>query len=89
MTPSERDAMLQDIHTKLEVFCNDVAGHKRTLYGNGQPGLVSRVNVIETKQNECPARTAYKRDNKMFVVAVCSMLVTAGSFFWMVITRGS
>ena len=80
MTNDERDAMLIDIHAKLEVVCGKVEGQDRTLYGNGQPGIVGRIDIVETKQAECPARAAFKRDNKMFVVAVGSMMVAAGSF---------
>ena len=85
MTNAERDKMIRETHTAVTLVVSKVGDLAQTVYGNGQPGLKDRVKSLEVKQDECPARIAHQRDNKMFVVAVCSMLVAAGSLAWMIV----
>jgi hypothetical protein len=59
MTNDERDKHILEIRADLKLLLSRASDHGHTLYGNGQPGLLSRVQSIEQRQQECPARQAY------------------------------
>jgi hypothetical protein len=50
MTNDERDRLLLEIHSTVHTTKEDVRRHDRTLYGNGQPGLCTRLKELEMKQ---------------------------------------
>jgi len=55
---SDIKEMVTDIHGKYLVIDDHVKEHRRTLYGNGRPGLVERHNAVEIGQRKCPALQA-------------------------------
>lgn len=46
-----------------------VDNHGDTLYGNGKPGLVKDVTLLQERQNECPARKATTVEGKRLTIA--------------------
>lgn len=53
MTNDERDTKINEIHTAVQVLVSQIQRHERSLYGNGSPGLCTRVQKIEDKhENE-------------------------------------
>ncbi len=59
MTNEERDKLLIQMSADMQEIKGLVSRHDHSLYGNGQPGLVSRVQTIEQRQVDCPARAAH------------------------------
>ena len=53
MTNDERDQHLIESVAILKDL-------KKAVFGNGKPGLLDRVIVIEERQASCPAREAFK-----------------------------
>ncbi len=53
------EEMISEIRADVKLLLAQSNDHKHSLYGNGQPGLVSRVQAIEQRQADCPARMAY------------------------------
>lgn len=47
MTNDERDEILLEIRGMLKGLEKDINRHEKTLYGNGQPGICSRVQTLE------------------------------------------
>ena len=83
MTNEERDAKITETHTAVMVMAVKVNNHDNTLYGNGQPGLVKDVVLIQNSQDQCPARQAATVAGKrlgiayiMMVIAVIGIIVT-------------
>jgi hypothetical protein len=48
MTNDDRDNHLIEILSSVGRIEENVGRHDRTLYGNGQPGLCTRLQIIET-----------------------------------------
>jgi hypothetical protein len=65
MTNEERDLMLTSIDNKLSTLITNnavteekVARHDKSLYGNGNPGLCTRLQRIEDKVENNSSRVA-------------------------------
>lgn len=72
MTNDERDAILLEIHGFMKSLEKDVGRHEKTLYGNGQPGICSRVQTLEDyHENE---RGFTKKIGGIFAWAVTTAL---------------
>ena len=80
----------KDVHDKgHEALDEKVRDHQRTLYGNGEPGLKSSMQGLETQVAD--VIKLLKPDQlwkKILVPAVASLLATAGAavifwFFWL------
>jgi hypothetical protein len=73
MTDSERDILIAQTHALTTRLAH-------VIEGNGQPGLLQRVNIIETRQIDCPAKDAFKGQSKRMAFAntiqVAMVLVT-------------
>ena len=52
MTNEERDRYIRDSHDILTALKPMVIEHRKTLYGNGSPGVVHRVTLIESSHAE-------------------------------------
>jgi len=83
MNNEERDNMLIEIHGTLQVMASNVESHGDTLYGNGQPGLVTTVTLLKERQESCPARKANSIEAKrlslghiMTIIAILSLLAS-------------
>lgn len=62
MTDNERDNYIIKIAQDVEVIKHDLANDFRELHGNGKPGLIEKVQVLETqmqllKQSQSTWRT--------------------------------
>ncbi len=69
MNNEERDNKIIEIHTAVMVMAEKVDNHGETLYGDGQPGLVKDVTLLQERQNECPARKATTVEGKRLTIA--------------------
>ena len=49
MTENERDKLIMQIASDVEVIKNNLAHDFKTLYGNGKPGLVEDVQELKTQ----------------------------------------
>ena len=49
MTENERDNVIMKIASNIEVIKHDLANDFRELHGNGKPGLIEKVHVLETQ----------------------------------------
>ena len=74
MTP-EIEKLIRETHDAVITMQGHVREHRRVLFGNGRPGLAYQVQVLETRQNDCPARNAAQRDHRMFWVAIAGVIV--------------
>ena len=76
MTNSEKIDKIYDIVCEIEPM---VKAHNKTLYGNGQPGIVSDIIAIKTEHIECAARRLRedpRRANTLSLAAIAVMLIT-------------
>ena len=63
MTDTKRDELFMEMHSQLTSLCDGVKHLHHAINGNGKPGLLDRMTVIEERQSSCPAREAYKTGN--------------------------
>ena len=68
---------LDDIHRDLGILLGTVGNHDTVLFGvDRKDGLAADVALTRERQDTCPARKRAARDNRMFVVACVSLLLT-------------
>jgi len=91
MDNAERDRMIRETHQtligvaqKLSIACDAVARHDRSLYGNGRPGLATRVDQIQATQEQCPARDAKRPAN---MIALGALIVSILAMAWTILSR--
>jgi len=65
MEMTEKQAQtLEDTHDAVIVLSSDVARLVKAIEGNGQPGVMQRLNSVENLQLTCPAREEFTSGNK-------------------------
>ena len=84
MNNETRDDLLLSMNAKLDTVCSESRDYRKTLYGNGQPGIAARLQQVETQQKGCPARLRALKDNKMLIVAIFAVSVSFASFAYIV-----
>lgn len=47
MTASERDKMLMEMHAEIKVISTTLEKQDKALYGNGQPGVIEKVQKLQ------------------------------------------
>ena len=57
-------AMLHELHADVAVIKATVGKLDHTVNGNGKPGLIDRMTIIEERQSSCPARRACSDGSK-------------------------
>ena len=77
---------ISDIYNILNQVRLDVASIRVTVdnldhsvNGNGRPGMVDRMTIIEERQASCPARLAAKTDAKANRLSFWAVLVAGAS----------
>ena len=70
--------LLQETHDGVTEMTVMVKAHDRTLYGNGQPGLVDTVSRVDVMQQQCPARRARMGNAAITGIAAGAGGVVAG-----------
>jgi len=79
---------VNEMHGDMKVLTEYAKRHDRTLYGNGQPGLVSRFEAVEEQQRSCPALQEKLLSNRIAnksnwiqilvaIIAIAAVLVAA------------
>jgi predicted N-acetyltransferase YhbS len=66
-----------DMSRDLAVVKDNSEALDHAVNGNGQPGLLSRVTVIEQRQMMCPARLAVSTAAKQNKISMCSAGIAA------------
>ncbi len=73
MTTEDRDRLIR--------IDENVRDLKRVVFGNGVPGLNTRVAQLETSHKECSERMGKPRQWPAIVAAVCAVLAVAWNIF--------
>jgi len=72
--------MLHEMHADLAVIKATVGKLDHAVNGNGKPGLIDRMTIIEERQSACRARKAMSdgsRSNRISVYALVLSIVVA------------
>ena len=73
--------LILETHSAMQVIQERTERLDRAVCGNGRPGLLDRVGLLEERQETCPAREnvsfAVRHARAMWAVALCSLLVSA------------
>ena len=81
MLPAETQKLILETHASVKVVQDQNQRLERAILGNGRPGLVDRVSLLEERQSSCPAREnvtfAVRNGKAILWVAVASVLVGA------------
>ena len=72
LTPAQRDELLIRIDERLKTIDERLDGGERTLYGNGKPGLVERVQKLEDEHE------AQKRHHGNLIIGIGLLVEAAG-----------
>ena len=68
MKQEDLEKIILEIHGKVCKIEASTEAQNKTLYGNGQPGLKQRFDVLETQCDECK-----NRQKKHFAILVASI----------------
>ena len=72
MTQEDRDMLVRiDENTK------DL---KKAVFGNGVPGLVSRMQAVEVQHDECQKRMAQPKQWPAVVASICAIVAVLWNF---------
>jgi hypothetical protein len=72
--------MLHELKTSVAVIVHTVGKLDHAVNGNGKPGLIDRMTVIEERQTSCPARKALSegsQSNRIGAYALVLSIVVA------------
>ena len=72
LTPQQRDELLIRIDERLKTIDERLDNSERTLYGNGHPGLVERVQKLENEHE------AQKRHHGNLIIGLGLLVEAAG-----------
>lgn len=84
MTNEERDSYIRATHDTVVRLAPTVEDLKKTVYGNGTPGLKQQLAILSEREENCPAKAAYeerwvdanhKREDKKVTISVVVMVV--------------
>ena len=71
---------------KIDAILQSVTRLEHAVNGNGRPGLLDRMTIIEVQQRDCPAREAYRSDSRRAnwanLIAAVALLVSAFSIWY-------
>jgi len=92
MSPNETK-LLQETHDAVIRMEGKVDDHAKTLYGNGRPGIVSRLQTVEQTQLTCLARKLAEdghrsdirvaRKGNLIAVIACMAAIAAAAAAWL------
>jgi len=72
MTQEDRDMLIR-IDTNLVHVKEDVRVLNKTMYGNGIPGVVSRLKSVEDAHKDCKERQSKPKQWPSIVAAICAV----------------
>jgi len=78
MNNETRDKYTIDTHAIVKAIAEQVGRHDKTLYGNGQPGICKRVQVIETTMSV---------KGRMYNAVYTLLVAAAGSISGVVVAK--
>jgi hypothetical protein len=85
MTDARRDQVMMEMHSSLSTLIAAVAKVETAINGNGKPGLLDRMTVIEERQAACPARQSYqigaRQQRSANIISIGALAVAALSWF--------
>jgi len=83
MLPAETQKLILETHASVKVVQDQTQRLERAMLGNGRPGLVDRVSLLEERQSSCPAREnvtfAVRNGRALLWAAVVSALVACSA----------
>lgn len=79
MTQEDRDMLIR-VHENVIEIKKDMDGLAKTLYGNGQPGVVSRLQSLETSHQECLKRQDNPRQWPAVVASIAAVVAVVWGF---------
>jgi len=81
MTPTERQQKTAEDVASIKAMIADMRSDmdelKACIRGNGQPGIASRLTIVEANQVQCPAREAYKLSSRNQYAALVVSVISA------------
>ena len=86
-TAAERQSTVE---AKIDAMFDWLQKIDKTLHGNGQPGLKTKLAIIERNQQECPARASagveFRRRRWEVIASVASPIIAAVAILVAVVT---
>lgn len=67
---TETEKQIKEMYGMMKVLVSDSIAIKKTIWGNGRPGMEKDVTVLKERQDNCPARKQAGRDKVTRVVAI-------------------
>jgi hypothetical protein len=80
MTVKDRQ-LFMEMHGDIKQILSDNASFKKTLYGNGKPGVTDRLMRVETRQDDCQTSSTARRnahDKRMTLRVAAASIVCSG-----------
>ena len=69
---TETENQIKEIHGMMTVLVSDSTAVKKTLYGNGQPGVVKDLLEVQVNQRNCKGKQLGNKQNAMLATAIIS-----------------
>ena len=77
MTNDERDRLIIETHSGMRTVASQIGDHHRTLYGNGRPGVVARLQRVEEAHAGCAhCQAPARKDRREWIMAIGMLLVS-------------
>ena len=76
MTNEDRDKLAIETHGAVMIVVKELKEVRGTLYGNGKPGAVADIILLNERQEQCPARKANSMESKRLTIATIVMAVS-------------
>ena len=76
MTNDERDKIMMETHSACMTMKEKIEDHEDILRGNGKPGHIQDIILLQERYSECPARSAISTENKRLALATCAVIVS-------------
>ena len=73
--------LFMEMHADIKTMLSDNVAIKKTLYGNGKPGLNDRMTVAETRQNDCQTSTRARSTRLAIQVSVAAIVCSCATSF--------
>lgn len=78
-TLNQCDEELRSSGVDYESMSEKIDDIHKAIYGNGQPGMLHRLTVVETTQSNCPGARGNAHDRTVVFLSVGMLLVSLAS----------
>ncbi len=80
MNNEERDNKISETHDAVIVMVKQVKDHDEALFGNGKPGMVKDVTILQERQIHCPARKASTVEGRRLSLGIIIAILAGITF---------